>query len=266
MADLPALIDDLAAETAVLDDMLAPLSSAQWRTPTPAEGWSIADQVSHLAYFDETALLAATDPERFRREAAELVDGGVDFPDRIAARHRERDGADLLAWFRGARRDLLAGFAGVDPATRLPWYGPDMGPVSSITARLMETWAHGQDVADALGIRREPTGRLRHIAHLGVRTTGFVHRLHGLPEPTVPVRVELDAPDGNGPWTWGPEGAADRVTGPALDFCLLVTQRRHRDDLTLDVVGDAATTWVAIAQAFAGAAGPGRPPLSTATS
>jgi len=117
-ADLAPLIEDLAAETAVLDALLADLSPAQWRLATPAAGWSIADQVSHLAFFDETALLAATDPDRFRRAAAELLAGGLDFPDRIAVLHRDREGADLLAWFRAARRALLTGFAGVDPPTR----------------------------------------------------------------------------------------------------------------------------------------------------
>ena len=256
-ADLAPLIQDLAAETAVLDALLADLSAPQWRLATPAVGWNIADQVSHLAFFDEAALLAATDPDRFRRETAELLAGGLDFPNRVAAVHHDREGADLFAWFRAARRALLAGFAGIDPATRLPWYGPDMGPASSLTARLMETWAHGQDIADTLGVQRVPSARLEHIAFLGVRTMGFVYRLHGLPVPTSPIRVELTAPDG-GTWAWGPEDAADRVTGEALDFCLLVTQRRHRDDLELQVVGDTAGEWIGIAQAFAGAPGPGR--------
>lgn len=262
-ADLAPLIDDLAAETAVLDALLTGLDESQWQLPTPAEGWSIADQVSHLAFFDEAALLAATDPVRFRRETLELLEDGMDFPDRVAALHRHRDGADLLAWFRAARRDLLAGFDGIDPATRLPWYGPDMGPASSLTARLMETWAHGQDVADTLGVQRTPSTRLRHVAHLGVRTIGFTYALRDLPAPAEPIRVELAAPDGD-TWTWGPDGAADRVTGPALDFCLLVTQRRHRDDLNLTVTGDTATEWVSIAQAFAGVPGPGRSPLEKA--
>jgi uncharacterized protein (TIGR03084 family) len=123
----------------------------------------------------------------------------------------------------------------------------------------METWAHTQDIADALGVIREPTGRLRHIAHLGVSTRGFSYAIRGKTPPPVPVRVELTAPDG-AVWTWGPAEAIDRVTGPALDFCLLVTQRRHRDDLALAIEGPAATGWMAIAQAFAGPPGPGRSP------
>ena len=126
------------------------------------------------------------------------------------------------------------------------------------TARLMETWAHGQDVADALGVDRPATARLRNVAHIGVRTRDFAYAIRGLTPPAEPFRVELTAPDGSA-WTWGPDDAAQRVNGPALDFCLLVTQRRHRDELALRATGPDADTWLEIAQAFAGAPGPGRP-------
>jgi len=133
-----------------------------------------------------------------------------------------------------------------------------MSAASSLTARIMETWAHTQDIADALGVTREPTSRLRHVAHIGVGARAFSYAVHGKALPQAPVRVELTGPDGD-LWAWGPADAADRVTGPALDFCLLVTQRRHRDDLALVIQGPAATEWMSIAQAFAGTAGTGRP-------
>ena len=237
-ADIPALLADLAAESAALEAVLAPLPAVDWLAPTPAAGWTISDQVSHLAYFDQAALLSVTDPDRFRAQAAALAGGGEDFPDRIAAQFRHLGGAELL-----------------------PWYGPDMGLASSITARLMETWAHAQDIYDALKLDREPTGRLRHVAHIGIGARAYSFAVNGQPQPTAPIRVELAAPDGS-QWTWGPADAADRVTGPALDFCLVVTQRRHRDDTALEVTGPAATAWMAIAQSFAGPAGPGRPPLT----
>jgi uncharacterized protein (TIGR03084 family) len=134
-----------------------------------------------------------------------------------------------------------------------------MSAASSLTARIMETWAHTQDIADALGVAREPTGRLRHVAHIGVGARAFSYAVNGKTLPQTPVRVELTGPDGD-TWTWGPEDAIDRISGPALDFCLLVTQRRHRNDLGLAIEGPAAIEWMAIAQAFAGAAGTGRPP------
>ncbi len=286
--DMAALTADLAAETRDLDGMLAPLADADWDLPTPAAGWAIRDQVSHLAYFDETATLAATDPDLFQREAQRLMAGpGAGFTEVIARDHRHLAPSRLRAWFTSVRSEYLRVFAGLDPSARLPWYGPPMSAASSVTARLMETWAHGQDVADALGCQREPTARLRHIAHLGVATMAFSFRLRGQMVPQVPVRVVLappatpglDAPatpgldaPGSGdrpaapPWTWGPPDAADRVEGDALDFCLLVTQRRNRADTGLCATGPVAGAWLDLAQAFAGPPGPGRPPRAGAGS
>jgi uncharacterized protein (TIGR03084 family) len=258
-ADLPALVDDLVAESAALHAVLERLRPSQWSLPTFAAGWTVGDQVSHLAYFDEATRQSLADPAQFRREADVLTSGGDGFPDRIAAQHRGRPGADLLSWFCDARAALVVAYRAVDPGCRLPWYGPDMSPASSVTARLMETWAHGQDILDALHIDRSPTARLRHIADLGIRAAPYSHAVNRLPPPKVPIRVELSAPDGD-VWTWGPPDARDRVVGSAMDFCLVVTQRRHRADSDLIVTGPTAQQWVAIAQAFAGPAGPGRAP------
>ena len=125
------------------------------------------------------------------------------------------------------------------------------------TARLMETWAHGLDVADTLGVKRPATARLRSIAHIGVRTRDFAFSINGLTPPAEPFRVELRAPD-RSVWEWGPDDAEQRVTGAAEDFCMLVTQRRPRADLDVHPVGADAEQWLGIAQAFAGPPGPGR--------
>ena len=261
--DMAALAADLAAESAVTHALVAGLDDPGWRTPTPAAGWDIGDQIGHLAYFDEVAVQAAVRPGEFRADlAAAEANGGID-PGIIAARYRDRTGGQLLAWFDTARATLLGTFASLDPKTRLPWFGPAMSAASALTARLMETWAHTQDIADALGVTREPTHRLRHVAHIGVGARAFSYAVRGQIPPDTPVRVELTAPDG-ARWTWGPAGAGDRVTGTALDFCLLVTQRRHRDDLALTIDGPAAQEWMAIAQVFAGPPGPGRPPAKKA--
>jgi len=257
--DMGALLGDLAAETADLRLLVANLDEAGWRTPTPAAGWTIGDQISHLAFFDDAAVMSAIDPDRFRAEMAGPAETGQLSTDDIAASHRDRTGADLLAWFDDARGRLIETFGRLDPADRLAWFGPPMSAASSVTARIMETWAHGQDVADALGVTREPTGRLRHIAHIGVRALPFSFIVNGLAPPAEPVRVEL-AWSGDQVWTWGPEDAADVVAGPALDFCLLVTQRRHRDDTAIHARGKVAERWLGIAQAFAGPPGPGRQP------
>jgi len=258
-AMLPTLLADLAAETAVVDDLLTDLTARQWDHDTPASGWSVRDQVSHLAFFDDAAVLAATDPARFRRDADALLALGPQFPDVVAERFRTMPIAELAIWFRTARMELLAVFGGLDGRARVPWFGPEMSVMSSATARLMETWAHGQDLFDTFGVSRPPTVRLRHIAHLGVRTFGFSFTLNGRDVPKVPVRVELAAP-GGGTWTWGEDSAVDVVRGSASDFCLVVTQRRHPRDTNLVVSGPVAAEWLSIAQAFAGAPGPGREP------
>jgi uncharacterized protein (TIGR03084 family) len=256
---IASLVGDLVAESGELRAVLEPLPPGDWARPTPAAGWTILDQVTHLAYFDDVTRLSITDPARFQAEAAQLTAAGEDFPDRIAAQFHDTAPPEVLTWFAGSRDRLAAAFLDVDPATRLPWYGPAMSPASSVTARLMETWAHGQDVLDTIGIARVPTDRLRHVADLGIRARRYSYAVNGLALPADPIRVELAAPDGQR-WTWGPEDARDRVAGDALDFCLVVTQRRHRDDIRLDVRGRAAAQWIGIAQAFAGPVGPGRPP------
>jgi uncharacterized protein (TIGR03084 family) len=256
--DMGQLCDDLLAETTDLDALVTGLDDVGWATATPAEGWDVKDQVGHLAYFDDRALASMTDPDAFLAHREEVL-SHPDFADRIAAESRRVDGGQTLAWFRSARAALVDVARAADPSRRVPWYGPDMSAASSITARIMETWAHGQDVADALGVQRVPTDRLRHVAFIGARALPNSYQARGLPVPATPVRVELRAPSGD-VWTFGPEDAADTVRGPALDFCLAVTQRRHLDDLELNLDGDVANEWLSIAQAFAGPPGPGRQP------
>jgi len=257
---MDALCDDLAAEHAALDRIVAADPAATLATPTPAAGWTVGDQLSHLWFFDNKALLSLTDPDAFVADAAEMLaamaESGTDMS---VAPGRAISPDELLANWRRDRDGLIAHARTVDPKARVPWYGPAMSVRSFITARLMETWAHGQDVVDALRAERPATDRLRHVAHIGVGARAFSYVANGREMPDAPIRVELAAPSGD-TWTWGPEDAVDRVTGPALDFCLLVTQRRHRDDVDLVAVGPAADEWLGIAQAFAGPPGAGRRP------
>lgn len=256
MVDVTELTEDLRAETRQLEVLL---DRADWTLATPAPGWTIHDQVSHLAYFDDAAARAARDPDAFRAQRDALIAKGGDLTEDIAREWRAVRAADVYAWFRRARASMLDIMLSLDPSTRVPWYGPDMSIASSLTARIMETWAHGHDVADALGVAHTPTGALRHVAHIGVRTFGYSFVARGLDAPASSVYVALRAPDGER-WTWGDEGCADRVEGDAIDFCLVVTQRRHVADTALVVTGAVATQWMAIAQAFAGPAGAGRRP------
>ncbi|MGY1436370.1 TIGR03084 family metal-binding protein [Streptomyces reniochalinae] len=269
-AKLPSgLLADLRAESEDLDRLVADLPPATWAAPTPAPGWTVAHQIAHLAWTDGQALLAATEPEAFRREAERfLAEGAEDVSEAGGAAHvideAAEEGArlphaELLRRWRAGRAALAHALTAALPGPRLPWYGTSMSPASMATARLMETWAHGEDVADALGVARQPTPRLRHIVHLGVRARDFAYAVHGLRPPAGPFRVELRGPGGE-VWAHGPADAGQKVTGDAYDFCRLVTQRVHRDDADVHAEGADADQWLDIAQAFAGPPGAGREP------
>jgi uncharacterized protein (TIGR03084 family) len=259
MADLAGILDDLAAEHEALDVVVADLDEAAWETPTPAEGWNIRDQVGHLAFFDEQAALALRDQDGFADNLIEIAKDVGAYMDRSVQKGRAIGGRGVLEWWRASRIDMLNASQGVDPKARIPWYGPPMSPASFFSARIMETWAHAQDVADALGIERHTDSRIKHVAHLCVLSRRHAYAVNGLAEPTSDVFVVLGGPDGE-TWSWGDEHAAHRISGTAEDLCLVVTQRRHVDDTALTVEGDSAREWMSIAQAFAGPPGKGRQP------
>jgi uncharacterized protein (TIGR03084 family) len=247
------ICEDLRSEHEALDAVLVGLEEKQWSLMTPSPGWNIKDQVRHLAYFDDRGALAATDPEGFNRHLQEVLADLNLFMNTLDLIGRDMPIKDLLAWWRKERTIMLEAFGRCQPKDRLPWYGPPMSALSFATARLMETWAHGQDVFDALRLKRVNTDRIRHIAHLGVTTFGWSYKNRGLEAPQTAVRVELTAPSGE-VWTWGPEEAAERITGPAEDFCLIVAQRRHLADTALEAKGSVAQDWMSKAQCFAGPA------------
>jgi uncharacterized protein (TIGR03084 family) len=244
------MLADLEAESDELDALVAGADADTLARPTPAQGWSVGDTIGHLWFFDREGRRALADPDGF---IAGLDIIATDIDAYLAGHLSEirRLGESLLTSWQEERRLIIEALRIADPTVKVPWYGPSMSVMSFATARLMETWAHGQDVADALAVHRRPTDRLRHIAHLGVRTRGFSYAIKEREAPDVEVFVSLTAPSG-GEWTWGDADAAERVTGPALDFCLLVTQRRLLQDLSLTVTGDAAAEWMSLAQAFAG--------------
>lgn len=253
------LADDLMAETAALDELLAPLDEEGWALVTPAEGWLVRDQVSHLAFFDEAATKATADPERFSAERDAVLADPDGFVDVVAERARRMTGAQILEWFRRVRGEIVGILGRMEHDERLEWYGPDMSAASFTKARLTATWTYGQDVADALEVTREPTARLRHVADTAVRARKHSYRAIRRPAPAEPVRVELEGPVGQ-QWDWGPEDAVNVVCGSALDFCLVVTQRRPSHGLELYTVGSVATEWMSFAQASAGPPGSGARP------
>ena len=151
MADstLDDVLADLAAEGDDLDALVAGLADdvSGWRTPTPAAGWTVAHQVVHLAWTDEVALLAAADPVAFGARLSALLADGVP-PEQVVDREAEQGAAApaarILARWRTGRAALGDALRALPDGARLPWFGPPMAAASMATARLMETWAHGE--------------------------------------------------------------------------------------------------------------------------
>jgi uncharacterized protein (TIGR03084 family) len=258
---LEELLADLREEGEELDRMVSGMPAEAWELPTPAEKWTIGHQIAHLAATDEELLLAIREPEVFRRQAAAEDSHDTSRVDREAAVGL-RNGLELtLGRWRASRAAVLAAAQNVDPRGRVPWHGPSMSLRTALTARLMETWAHGQDVADALSIHRAPKESLRHIVTLAVLARDFSFQAHGLKPPASPFRVQLTSPSGT-EWTWGPDNAPENITGVAVDFALLAVQRRHRGDCRVTANGATANTWLDIIQAYAGPPGKGRQPTT----
>lgn len=260
--DTTLLVADLEAEGAQLDAVVAELAPAEWKRDTPAPGWTIADQIGHLAWTDAVAADAVgraigdeAAAARFAEGMAAAMRHGAQFVD-VGAHQWAALGPDVLIdrW-RSGRAALADALGQVPAGVKIPWFGPPMSAASMATARLMETWAHGCDVVDALGLELPATDRLRAIAHLGVRTRDFAYRTNDLEPPAEEFRVEITGPTGE-VWTWGPADAAQRVTADALAFCRLVTQRG--DAAGVHAEGADARAWLTIAQAFAGPPGAGR--------
>lgn len=253
---------DFLEETEALHAVVADLDSPAFDTPTQFKHWTIGQVLQHLHYFNRMAHLSLTDPGSFRDEYAEFSKGRAADGSMLGVTDRMLGGLRGVelrdAWIETAR-SITPAFAAADPKARVPWAGPDMSVRSAITARQMETWAHGQAVYDVLGLVREDRDRLRNIAHLGVATYGwtFLNRGEPVPEPTPYVR--LTAPSG-AIWEWGEVSDVERIDGPATDFCQTVTQTRNIADVGLQVTGPNASRWMSLAQCFAGP--PNDPPAA----
>jgi uncharacterized protein (TIGR03084 family) len=248
------ICSDLGAEYHELTTLVRSLTHEQWKLRSEFYGWTPWDEIAHLCYFDETALQSVTDAEGFMRDARALnarIARGEEISAVARTAYAHLDGPALLEHWQQRHQRLVEALARLEPKTRLSWYGPQMSARSFAAARLMETWAHGQDVWDAVRRKRLATARLKHIAHIGVMTFGWTFANRGLEVPSVMPGVELAAPDG-ATWAWGEPSGSDFVRGTAEDFCLLVTQRRHLEDTGLQYSNGAAQRWLSMAQCFAG--------------
>ena len=248
------LCRELADEHAALDDIVKDLSDSKWETVTPFYNWTIQDEICHIAYFDDKATLAATDSDGFQKDMEKIFEGITSFEDffeKTLKDLKKLTPKELMDFWINERTKMLKALEILEYTDNIPWYGPPMNAKSFIIGRIMETWAHGQDVFDALKIKRKPTNRLKHIAHLGVTTFNWSYVNRKRKKPSQKVRVELLSPTGD-TWLWNEEHTENLITGNAEDFCLVVTQRRHVDDTNLKTKGDLAHEWMTLAQVFAG--------------
>lgn len=259
MTEQRDVFSDLAKEAGVVDGLVSGLDEAGWAQPTPAPGWTVAHQIAHLAFIFRLAGTAASDPELFTAMTASAAD---DFEGAVNAAlnlYLPDQPEVLLNRWRDERDTAIKSLAAVPGDQVVPWLVRPLPPYVLACAGLMEVFGHGQDIADTLGVTREPTDRLWHLVLFSTLVWDFGYQSRGLTPPDTQFRFEITAPSGE-LWAFGPEDAEQRISGPALDFCLLVTRRRHRDDLALVATGADADHWLDIAQAYRGPAGPGRTP------
>lgn len=246
---------DFKAECAEIHNLLAPLNNAQFNQATLFKGWTINQILRHLHVWNVAADLSLSDAARFAAFLSDMAAGikGGHLPDFEAAYLDGLSGQALLAAWIDQVEAMTPRFAGADPKARVHWVGPEMSVISSITARLMETWAHGQAVYDILGVDRIDADRIGNIVRLGVNTFGWTYRNRGMAIPDAMPHLQLIAPSGT-IWTYGQDSSDERIEGSATEFCQVVTQCRNIADTGLYVTGATATQWMAMAQCFAGPA------------
>jgi uncharacterized protein (TIGR03084 family) len=253
------ILADLKAEQEYLDRFLSTLSGTQWDLPSPAEGWTLRDSVSHVAHIDEVATALLRGDNTPLEIAAKVL---FKFTEIGVEKGRKKNYSEILPWWREVRSIMMEELAKCDPRQRIPWFARPMGAKAFATARLMETWAHGLDCFDAVGVEPEDTDRLRHVALLAYMARSFAYQVNGLSMPDTPLRLELFLPSGQ-LWAMGEENAPDRIRGKAGEFCRVAVRRRHWKDMNLEIEGDEAKRFIEIVQTYAGPPGSGRRPKRT---
>jgi len=247
--------EDFRQESRALAAILDPLGDADFDQPTLFKGWTIDDVIGHLHMFNVAAAKAIESDAAFAAFFTPIAAGLAAGQNLRQTQYPWLDGLRGRALFESWRDEAeqtADAYANADPKRRVKWAGPDMSALSSITARQMETWAHGQEVFDCLGHQRVEQDSIRNIAHLGVATFGWTFVNRGLPVPDPAPHVQLTGPSG-AVWDWNTPQTDNSVQGDAVDFAQVVTQVRNIDDTSLVTTGKAAGEWMALAQCFAGA-------------
>ncbi len=260
MTGLQNVIRDLTTDGEQVDALVSDLDDAGWDRPTPAPGWTVRHQIAHLAFIFKIAGLAASEPQKFGELAKATKAVGFDAAVNAALNDYLGDPNEvLLSRWRAERDAGIKALAAVPADQFVPWLVNPLPPAILASAGMMEVFGHGQDIADALGVKPSRTDSLGHLVGFAARVRDFGYEARGLTPPEQEFRFEITSPSGK-LWAFGPEDSPQRISGGAEDFCLLVTRRRHRDDLDLRAEGELADHWLDIAQAYRGPAGEGRKP------
>jgi len=250
---------DFRDESRALYDLMKPLAADAYSTRTQFKQWTFNDILGHLHLWNQAADLSLNDETEFQKfigQVFQYVASGS-LREFEKSRLKGLEGLELLEQWHGFVLQMSDRFGEVDPIARVKWAGPDMSVRSSITARLMETWAHGLAIYDALGVERQDDDRIRNIAILGINTFGWAFRNRKLEVPELAPYLRLTAPSG-AVWEWNDSSDTNRIIGSASGFCQVVTQTRNVADTDLRVEGEVAIQWMGIAQCFAGP--PEQPP------
>ena len=244
---------DFRQESDAVFTLLDGLDDQDWGRKTQFKEWTLNDIIAHLHMGNYAADLSLQDTNAFPDLVKEFAAGSQQYG-RLAFTHvwlnGLRDRALLQRW-RYYYLEMTDRFAAADPKKRVQWFGPGMSVRSSITARLMETWAHSQAIYDLLGQTRIDTDRIKNVVVMGVNTFGWTFTNRNLAVPTDIPHLRLSAPSGE-LWEWNQPDQENRIEGSAVEFCQVVTQVRNIADTALRVSGATATSWMATAQCFAG--------------
>jgi len=252
---------DFCNESEALYKLIEPISDDAYGQKTQFKNWTINDVLSHLHMWNWAADKSLSDPDEFDAFLNRLM---MEMADSTLRQFETKwldglENKELLEEWRRYYIEMSKRFEVTDPKKRVKWAGPDMSVRSSITARLMETWAHGQEVYDHLGVARQNQDRIKNIAVLGMNTFGWTFMNRKMEVPGDKPYVKLTAPSGE-TWEWEDPSTQNYVEGSAEEFCQVVTQVRNIGDTSLKVVGETANLWMSIAQCFAG--GPEDPPAT----
>lgn len=244
--------DDFLLESEALHGLLKDLEAVAFDRATAFKGWTLNNVIRHLHVWNLAAELSLTDEAGFDAlfaQVGESVSGGLrEFEESYLD---GLSGQALLSTWRQGYQSVAAQFRVADPSRRVKWAGPGMSARSSITARLMETWAHGQEVYDEFGRVRKNADRIKNIVVLGNNTYGWTYSVRGEVPPTPVPHLVLTAPSGE-TWALNEPSETERIEGLAEEFCQVVTQVRNIADTDLKVVGRVAADWMSKAQCFAG--------------